>query len=487
MKLSTRIALAVGVTVPLLVLACGWLLFALVARDLHREEDSHLRTRATAIAQDARTLLRAAANHQPTAEENRQRRLFNAALDVGVRLIGPDGTFSGGPQPDASVPLPAVARNPVTLRGSGRRWRAYAMPVNGTQVSGTLWVFAPDTASRAQLALVRNRVVTTALLAAPLSALLAWAIASGATRPLRRLRKAAAGLDPRATSVRLEHRPTRVAEVDDLAATLQTVLARYDEQATRTAQALDTARSFSAAASHELRNPLMSMGTNLDVLAHPELPDADRAEVVEDLRREHARLLGMLVALRELGRGDLVEADAFRVLDAAEVADAAVAEARRRAPDAVITLSAGPAPLHGWEPGIRILLDNLVGNALAHGRDARGRAEVAVAVGAEAGHVLITVDDRGPGIAPADRQEVFRRFHRGPASTGSGLGLTLVAQQAALHGGTVEIGEGPGGAGTRCTVRLPARDAAQEGELPARRDWLTVTAQRSQSSHKEPS
>ncbi|MGW2818469.1 sensor histidine kinase [Streptomyces sp. NPDC001415] len=487
MKLSTRIALAVGVTVPLLVLTCGWLLTTLVARDLHREEDSHLRTRATAIAQDARTLLRAAANNQPTAEENRQRRLFNAALDVGVRLIGPDGTFSGGPQPDASVELPAAGKNPVTIRGGGRSWRAYAMPVKGAQVSGTLWVFAPDTASRAQLALVRNRVVTTALLAAPLSALLAWAIASGATRPLRRLRKAAAGLDPRTTSVRLEHRPTRVAEVDDLAATLQTVLARYDEQAARTAQALDTARSFSAAASHEMRNPLMSMGTNLDVLAHPRLPDADRAEVIEDLRREHARLLGMLVALRELGRGDLVEADAFRVLDVAEVADAAVAEARRRAPDAVITLTAGPAPVHGWEPGIRILLDNLLGNALAHGRDAQGRAEIAVAVGIEGGRVLVTVDDRGPGIAPADRQEVFRRFHRGPASTGSGLGLTLVAQQAALHGGSVELGEGPGGTGTRCTVGLPAGGPPREGELPARRDWLTVTAERSQSSHKEPS
>ncbi|MEV5279082.1 HAMP domain-containing sensor histidine kinase [Streptomyces sp. NPDC052811] len=487
MKLSTRIALAVGVTVPLLVIACGWLLLALVARDLHREEDSHLRTRATAIAQDARTLLRAAANNQPTAEENRQRRLFNSALDVGVRLIGPDGTFSGGPQPDASVALPAPGKQPVTVRGAGRSWRAYALPVEGAQVSGTLWVFSPDAASRAQLTLVRNRIVTTALLAAPLSALLAWAIASGATRPLRRLRRAAAGLDPRTTAVRLEHRRTRVAEVDDLAATLQTVLARYDEQAARTAQALDTARSFSAAASHELRNPLMSMGTNLDVLAHPDLPEGDRAEVVEDLRREHSRLLGMLVALRELGRGDLVEADAFRVLDVAEVADAAVAEARRRAPDAAITLHAEPAPVYGWEPGVRILLDNLLGNAMAHGRDEAGRAEIAVAVGAGGGQVLITVDDRGPGIAPADRQEVFRRFHRGPASTGSGLGLTLVAQQAALHGGSVELGEAPGGRGTRCTVRLPGQDPAREGELPSRRDWLTVTAERSQSSHKEPS
>ncbi|MFE9403637.1 sensor histidine kinase [Streptomyces sp. NPDC006530] len=486
MKLSTRIALAVGVTVPLLVLACGGLLLALVARDLHRAEDSHLKARAAAIAPDARTLLRAAANDRPTAEENRQRRLFNAALDVGVRLTGPDGTYSGGPQPGPSVALPAPGGGPVTVRGAGRGWRAYALPLPGPQVSGTLWVFAPDTVSRAQLALVRGRVATTALLAAPLSALFAWAIANGATRPLGRLRKAAAGLDPRTTSVRLEHRPTRIVEVDELAATLGTVLARYDEQAARTAEALDTARSFSAAASHELRNPLMSIGTNLDVLAHPGLPDGERAEVVEELRREHRRLLAMLVALRELGRGDLVEADAFHPLDVAEVADAAVAEARRRAPDAEIALNARAAPVHGWEPGVRILLDNLIGNALTHGRDGAGRAEVAVTVARDGDQVLVTVDDRGPGVAPADRQEVFRRFHRGPASTGSGLGLTLVAQQAALHRGTVELGAGPGGTGTRCTVRLPV-GGPEGSQLPLRRDWLTVTAGRSQSSHKEPS
>ncbi|MFK8907136.1 sensor histidine kinase [Streptomyces sp. YS-3] len=487
MRLSTRIALAVGVVVPVLVLACGWLLLTLVARDLHRAEDSHLRSRATALSHDARTLLRAAAKDQPTAEENRRRRLLTSALDVGVRLTGPDGTFSGGPQPDASVPLPHAVKVPVTVRGAGRGWRAYALPVQGPQVSGTLWVFAPDTAGRDQLGVVRRRTVTTALLAAPLSALLAWAVAGGATRPLRRLRSSAAGLDPRTSAARLEHRPTRVTEVDDLAATLQTVLARYDEQAARTAQALDTARSFSSAASHELRNPLMSMGTNLDVLALPGLPDAERAAVVEDLRADHARLLALLVALRELGRGDLVEPDAFRVLDLAEPADAAVAEARRRAPDARITLAAEPAPVHCWEPGIRILLDNLLGNALAHGRDARGRADIAVTVRRDDGQVVVTVDDRGPGIDPAARREVFRRFHRGPGSTGSGLGLTLAAQQAALHGGTVELGEGPGRQGTRCTVRLPTAAPSQGGALPHRRDWLTLTAARSQSFHKDPS
>ncbi|MER6130237.1 two-component sensor histidine kinase, partial [Streptomyces sp. NPDC001795] len=74
MRLSTRIGLAVGATVPLLVLASGWLLLMpLIARDLHREEDNHLRQRATAVLPDARALLRAAAAGRPQAADSRDR------------------------------------------------------------------------------------------------------------------------------------------------------------------------------------------------------------------------------------------------------------------------------------------------------------------------------------------------------------------------------------------------------------------------------
>ncbi|MEU6401191.1 HAMP domain-containing sensor histidine kinase [Streptomyces sp. NPDC046985] len=487
MRLSTRIGLAVGCTVPLLVAASGWLLLHLVARDLHRVEDEHLRQRAAAIAPEARALVRASTGGRPKVADNRERRLFSAALDVGVRVTAGDAVFSGGPQPDAGIRLPASAPRPVTVRSGGRGWRVLSRPVGGPAADGTLWVSSPDTADQAQLKAVRRRVVLTALLAAPLSGLLAWGLAAGAGAPLRRLTRRTAGLDPRVSAARLDHRPTGVTEVDDLAATVRTVLARYDEQAARTAEALDTARSFSAAAAHELRTPLMSMGTNLDILAgHPDLPELDRTEILGDLRHEHARLLGLLVTLRELGRGDLVEAEAFADVDVAEVAGAAVAEAARRAPDSVFTLDA-PAGLtvHAWERGLRLLLDNLLANALAHGHDPAGRTRAAVRVAAAGDQVLITVDDHGPGVPPEARQRVFERFRRGPDSAGSGLGLTLVAQQAALHRGEVSVTDAPGG-GARFTVRLPRGD----GGLPERRDWLITAAgsagtKRSQSFPKE--
>ncbi|OEV07415.1 hypothetical protein AN219_32250 [Streptomyces nanshensis] len=577
MKLSTRIALAVGLTVPVLVLASGWLLLALVSRDLHAEQDAHLRERAAVVKKDARRLLRVTAKDRPRAEQARERRLYAAALDVGIRVVGPHGTFSGGPQPDARTRLPDSAPRPVSVRERGEgtpegmprerrveHWRVLSVEVKGAKggqgtergetgqgaqgaqgaeggqrgqgeqgvkggqgaqdgqggqrdrpaVEGTLWLFAPDTTGRAQLAFVRQRVVAVAIVAAPVSALLAWAAASRASRPLRRLQRRTSGLDPRSDSSRLEHTPTRITEVDDLAETLRTVLARYDEQASRTAQALATARSFSSSAAHELRTPLMSMQTNLEILsAHPELAGEERDEVLEDLRLEHSRLLGLLVMLRELGQGDLVEADAFGPLDLGEVTEAAVADARRRDRTAAVRLAAAEPGLtvHGWEPGLRSMLDNLIGNALTHGRadapghmDARGRmdaparegrphASVEVAVrsyASPAGPVaVLTVDDEGPGIPEDRRAAVFQRFLRGPGSSGSGLGLTLVAQQAALHRATVEIRDrADGRPGTRVEVRIPLAPREQsdaDPRLPAQRDWLIGTASGSQGIHKD--
>ncbi|XES00373.1 hypothetical protein HEP87_59500 [Streptomyces sp. S1D4-11] len=75
MRLSTRIALAVGATVPVLVLATGWLLLRLVAADLHDQQDTHLRERAVAVAKDARGLLRASAADRSAAVEQARERL----------------------------------------------------------------------------------------------------------------------------------------------------------------------------------------------------------------------------------------------------------------------------------------------------------------------------------------------------------------------------------------------------------------------------
>ncbi len=480
MKLATRIALSVTVVVPLLVLAAGLLLLGLVNRDLHNQQDTRLRDQASATLPDVRTLLTADRNGRTKVEQNQHRIVLGDVLDAGIRVRAADGTIvlQGGPQPGEAVQLPdSTPGGPVTVRAKGHTWRVLTVPVSAPAPGalGTLWLFAPASATQPQIAAVRGRVVLVALLAAPVAGLLGYALAGRATASVRRLSRRAAELDPGAGAAAFPTAPVHITEVDELSTAIGQLLSRYEEQAGRTAQALDTARSFSSAASHELRTPLMSMRTDLDVLAaHPDLPAEERAEVVADLQRDHARLLELLTALRMLAQGDLVEVSAFGPLDLSELVDTAVGETARLHPEARLSAELPPElRVFGWDTGLRILLTNLLRNAVVHGHLPAEPALITVRLRAEAGQAVLTVDDAGPGIPPTEREAVFRRFHHRPGSPGSGLGLTLVAQQAALHRGTVTIGTPPGGTGTRFDVRLPllAVDTPTL-QLPARRDWL---------------
>ncbi|MFE7169369.1 sensor histidine kinase [Streptomyces sp. NPDC057616] len=483
MKLSTRIALTVGASVPALVLASGWLLLHLVGIDLRAHQDDQLRARATVVAKNAKAYLDVSGTDHPLLEQVRRQRLVNSARDVGVRLTGPGRPIAAGPQPEPYPTLPRSAPNPVTVTAGGKEWLVLSLRVGAAKEGSTpnLWLLSPDTAED-ELALVRRRVLTGALLAAALAGAAAWAIAARAVLPLRRLQLRTSGLDPRTSAARLEHTPTRIAEVDDLAYTVQTVLARYDEQVARTGEALATARAFAATASHELRTPLMSMRTNLDILTdHPDLGPEDRTEVLGDLVREHARLLGLLVMLKALAQGDLIEADAFTPLDLAELVTASVGDLRRAHPDAEVSVRAAHGlRVHGWEQGLRSAVDNLLTNAWTHGRDEAGAARVEVTLrppgGGDRATAVLVVEDHGPGIAPERREEIFQRFRRGPDSPGSGLGLTLVAQQAALHRGRIAVSDRPDGRpGTRFELHLPATGVQDvEHTLPLlHRDWLT--------------
>ncbi|MEZ0093367.1 sensor histidine kinase [Streptacidiphilus sp. EB129] len=474
MRLSTRIALVTAAIVPVLVILSGLLLSGLVTRDLKVGQDGKLQERAVAALPFARSELKAADTGRPRVQANDQHRLAAVALDVGVRLTAADGSvlLFDGPQPPVTggPVLPAARRTPVTVSYDGTGWRAIgtAVPATPGQPGGTLWLFSPSSAIQDEVSAVQGRILLVALFAAPLGGLLAFLIAERAARPLRLLQRRTSGLDPDDPATRLSHRPTHVAEVDDLAHTLQSVLGRYDEQAARTGEALATAQAFAASASHELRTPLMSMRTNLDILAdHPDLSPQERREVLDDLHGEHARLLGLLTALRSLAQGDLVEADAFGTVDLAELVESAVADLRRARPSARVTVHAWAAPkLPGWEPGLRIVVDNLLVNAMVH-----GGGTMAVELGLEHGTAVLRVDDQGPGVPPDQREAVFDRFRRGPDSPGSGLGLTLVAQQVALHRGSVRLTDPPSGHGTRVEVRLPT--AAATTPLPTTRNWLT--------------
>ena len=243
-------------------------------------------------------------------------------------------------------------------------------------------------------------------------------------------------------------------EVDALAASLNAMLARLQQSSAQTDATLEASRRFAAEAGHELRTPLTSMRTNLEVLARSPNLSADERRIMSDVTREQGRLLALLDGLQRLARTDAAEAVPRERVDVADVVDAAVAGARAQHPQATITFTAPErVMMDGWPDGLRILADNLVDNAIRHGRP-DGHVDVALTV--EDGTARLTVEDDGPGIPVEERERVFDRFTRGRSARtpGSGLGLAIVAQQAAVHGGHATIGVAPRG-GARVTVDLP--------------------------------
>ncbi|MFP4311839.1 MAG: ATP-binding protein [Nitriliruptoraceae bacterium] len=274
-------------------------------------------------------------------------------------------------------------------------------------------------------------------------------IGAVALEPLAALRRSAADI---AATGELDRRLPRAGpvEVDELAVTLNAMLARLQTAEQQRSAALAASRRFAADAGHELRTPLTAMRADLDVLAGSERLGSDDRAVLEDVRREQERLTALVEGLLLLARGD-AEVPRER-LDLAELADRVVVHASRRHPAATVELIAPEQlPVIGWSDGLRVALDNLVDNALRHGqRDVR----VVVTLATDDGVTVLTVEDDGPGIDPADRARVLERFERGrTAAPGSGLGLALVAQQARLHAGSVELGDSPLG-GTRVRMTL---------------------------------
>ncbi len=207
-------------------------------------------------------------------------------------------------------------------------------------------------------------------------------------------------------------------------------------------------RRFAADVSHELRSPLQTLSTAADVLERRrDTLDPRSASAVGLLTKEVARFQQLVTDLLELSRGerppDLSPVDVGALVRAVAV--------ERGVPVQAVGALVVPADARR----LRQVLVNLLDNADRHGGGA-----VAVRVLRRGDRVDLEVDDAGPGVPEDERGLVFDRFGRGRAagtrgsSEGTGLGLALVAQHVAAHGGQVRIEDRPGG-GARFRVELP--------------------------------
>jgi signal transduction histidine kinase len=178
--------------------------------------------------------------------------------------------------------------------------------------------------------------------------------------------------------------------------------------------------------------------------------------MVADALSENRRLVDLLDGLQALARGDSTAFEHSDV-DFADLVGVALAAVQARYPAVrwSCELPDEPVIVRGWEPGLRILVDNLLVNAARH-----GGGTVAVIVSAGAPGAALCVDDDGGGVAVEDRERIFEPFVRadGVVAPGSGLGLALVSQQVRAHEARIEVSDGPLG-GARFIVRFQGSPA----------------------------
>ena len=286
-------------------------------------------------------------------------------------------------------------------------------------------------------------------------------------RGLRPIETMAAQTD-RIAAGDLTHRigcPSARSEVGRLATALNGMLTRIENDLAERAASQELMRRFFADASHELRTPLASLRANAELYQQgalrrrPQVDEAMRRIALE--ARRMSNLVDDMLRLARLDHGAAALAGQREPVDLAglvkdRVANARVADPARRWHADV---AGARVPVAGDEELLRRAVDNLLANVRTHTPPGTSASVTARARG---GTATIEVSDDGPGVPASQLPHVFGRFHRAGAPAGrpgSGLGLSIVAEIAAVHGGVAEAALADPH-GFRVIMSLPANAAS---------------------------
>ena len=308
-----------------------------------------------------------------------------------------------------------------------------------------------------------TRVVLDGFVGAGLLALIAavvagFLVADRIARPLRRMAGVAAQVDEGDLGGRMGA-TGRSDEVGALARSFDLMLERLQE-------AFERQRAFVADASHELRTPLTVIRGQLELLAMQHSPDAADVREVERVTRieieRMSRLVDDLLVLAHAGEETFLRP---QPLDLPGFLAGVFDPLRQTAPRRYVLGDIPHAVLEADPDRLAQALRNLLRNAVAHTREG---GLVRLAASLEDARLLLTVDDDGPGVPPAERAHIFDRFHRlGVARSGGGAGLGLSIARAIVesHGGEITVGASPEG-GARFTVSLPLPTLDEFSAMP---------------------
>jgi two-component system sensor histidine kinase MprB len=259
-------------------------------------------------------------------------------------------------------------------------------------------------------------------------------------------------------------------EVGQLAERFNEMLERLQVSRAALDASVASQRQLVADASHELRTPVTSLRTNIEVLlSDGVLDDEDRRQLLSDVVEQSEELSTLVADLIDVARGD-VPPEHLEDVRLDRLVESALERARRHNPGVAFTANLEPVVLSGSAERLMRAINNLLDNASGH--TAPG-TPVHVTVDATG----VTVRDRGQGISEHDLPHLFDRFYRGENSRsrqGSGLGLAIVRQVAEQHDGAVSAANAPDG-GAVFTLTLPGAVVVGEGAVNHRSPGADAT------------
>jgi signal transduction histidine kinase len=257
----------------------------------------------------------------------------------------------------------------------------------------------------------------------------------------------------------VQHGARHLAARTSVTAEGEVTLVLTDLTDTRRVEALR--RDFVTNASHELKTPVAGIQALAESLQLALDRSPDRARMmVQRLLSESERLSQLVRDLLDLARVE--EAEALVARDRVDLArlvaaqvDRLVAFARSRDIN-VHAAHDGPIPVVGNRADLRLIVSNLLDNAVRYNR---AGGDVRVTLRRESGNAVLEVSDTGPGIPEDDLDRVFERFYRvdkarSRVDGGTGLGLSIVRHAVARHGGAVTVASTVG-QGSTFRVTLP--------------------------------
>lgn len=339
------------------------------------------------------------------------------------------------------------AHHQVLTAGSGTSYDVDAVVISGSLRVGsgpssirTIAIAQPLAPSESTVNRVGILLVVAGMVTVLVGGVIAYVIGSAVTRPVSRLTSEVEDVGTDGDLDRRVGLPRRRDEIHRLAVAFNASLERIATTYRRLEKVLTAQRRFVADASHELRTPVTTVGSTLEMLHHfPDMPDTQRRQIVDDALHEAqrmTRLIDNMLRLADLERSGEVRKSPF---DWTTLIEGMVREARECcAPRGVVVdisgdLGQGTGDVESLQEAIRALTDNV-------NRHTPPTATLTMTAHDEGPTVVITVSDDGPGVPPDMLERIFDPFVRVDESrhqAAAGLGLSLTAAVVAAHGGTI--------------------------------------------------